>query len=237
MITSKLFTLDPSRVNLYWDVFKYKMTVDITNIHFFRRAKTPEMFMEDVLYLQDNKWGRDIEIDNHDLISSVISWRQTLPTDGSIKIAIQYDRLVVYTNTIPLFQSLIDALDAYGDETSKLHIQYKQAKQLSTYERGVVYQKNPKHRYRIYLTSARRTPQQARDFCDTLTRYAVHPSRSLKSWLREDHSSNRFSQLFNQSGSWTWSHFNFDFDDETLITLLLLSHEEWIGKVCRIEKR
>lgn len=234
VITSKLFKLDKSRVTLYWEVFKYKMSVDIINIHYFRRAKNHEQFRDELANLIDNKWTLDVKLENCDLIDQFISWRQTLPTDGSIKIAIQHDRLAVYSNTLNLFQTLIDALDEYGDETSKLLIKYTYAKQMGNYERGVLYQKNPQHKFRIYLSSDRRDPQQIAEFKSALERYEVYPSKSLQNWFDRPPKS---SFMWGGSGSWTWNHYCFDFDDESLATLFLLSHEDWIGKVCRIEKR
>lgn len=208
------------------------MSVDLVNVHYFRRDKNYDDLTKTVELFQDN-WQM-VKLDNLDLIHQFIDWRADLPTGGLVKVAIQQNRVSVYTNQVSYFQSLLDKLDEYGDETSRLLIQYYQAAPLANYEKGVVYQTKPKHKFRIYLSSKRRTTEQSQEFNESLNRYEVYPSKSLQNWFTNPPNS---TFAWSAPGCWTWEHYFFDFDDETLITLFLLSHEDWIGKVCRIEKR
>jgi hypothetical protein len=57
----------------------------------------------------------------------------------------------------------------------------------------------------------------------------LKPSLSLDNHL----TFNRGTQLY----LWVWSHYFIDFDDEHMISLLLLRFDGLIRKVCKIEKR
>ena len=234
LITPEVFQQDQTRVSLYYTDIKYKMSVHIRDIHFFRDIDTIRKFQQRVYLLSQSRWVEDLV--ESEIIHSFVEWRELYST-AKFKLRVQSDQIDIYSNDLSVFTTLVGHLiDSYGEQITN-RIKYRYARQIKNFEQNVVYQVCPKHKYRIYLSSERRSLEQIADFKKYLEKYKVFPSRSLKYWLSQDHTNNYYVMFSGIAGSWSWNHYSFDFDDEQLITLFLLSHDNWIGKVCRIEKK
>lgn len=247
VITPDKFKIDKTKLSLYFDKFQYKLSICMLNIHYFRYIKNSSEYYDRLVslkeYMSERKDGgyffrpspirtfADI-VDNLPSIEAYSLWRETIGTTD-LMIRIQYDKLDIYSNKMSVFQSLLDELDLVNDF---IDAKFLKSKPMKNFEKEVVYQVNPKHKFRIYLSSECRTIEQVKKLKETLLRHDVCISKALLKWI--DSSDKPPKNPFALSpGIWSWSHYSFDFDDESLITLLCLQHQEWIGKVCRIEKK
>lgn len=87
----------------------------------------------------------------------------------------------------------------------------------------------PKHNYRVYLKSKRIEKAAAEDLKAFIYRNSkfLYPSASLKRWESSVHSWN---------SQWLSGSYFIDYDDENLITLMMLTHGEYLGHRYKLEK-
>lgn len=231
VITPDKFKVDKSKLTLYFGKFKYKVSIAIEGIHHFRLCKTEFGYHERVASKASLSFDR--------LKTEVfVNWRSTLVSTANMMIRIHYDKADIYSNNLSSFQSLLDNFDVIDDYVD---IKYSVVKPMKNFERDVIYHKNPKHNFRIFLASKKWSKQEIRELDEWLKKYNAQPSRSLTDWINPTYKSNLFAYLPATSHSlvsvWSWGNYSFDLDDEHVITLLGLQHDEWISKVCRIEKK
>jgi hypothetical protein len=201
------------------------MTVYIRDIQLFRDTSTVTALRHKMYMLY--QWVD--EIVDKDIILSFVEWRNS--STSNFKLRAHRDYINIYSNDLSVFTTLTEhLLDQHGQQLSS-RIKYRYAQQIPNFEQNVIYQVSPKHKYRIYLSTAKRVDEQIESFKNYLEKYGARASKSLRYWLET------YDRTYPNLGNWSWNHYSFDFDDEQLITLFLLSHDNWVGKVCRIEKR
>jgi hypothetical protein len=147
----------------------------------------------------------------------------------------QVDQLDVYTNTLSIIQDLIDRYD----ECDIRYSQYRYAQPIDNFEYNTVYLKQPKNKYRLYVKSRRYSDEEKVEFGNFLRKQNVRMSASLSMWLNNYEPTTKPHLMIwsRMMTPWAWSHYHFDYDDETIITMLALRFDNVIGKVCKIEKR
>jgi len=253
VITPDKFKIDKSRLSLYFDKFQYRLSLNMSAIHYFRYIKNNSDYDSRVISLRehlssgsDKNWNGFVYqpfgasrsfatiSDNLPSIEAYSLWRETISVPTDVMIRIQCDKLDVYSNKMSIFQSLLDKLDSVNDF---LDVKFLKSKPMKNFEKGIVYRENPKYKFRIYLSCELRTIEQIKQFNDTLLRYDINLSKSLISWIDSSEVMAEKSPFSTTPGTWSWPHFSFDFNDESIITILCLQHQEWIGKVCHIEKK
>lgn len=94
----------------------------------------------------------------------------------------------------------------------------------------VIYHKNPKHKFRVFLKSKVYSFNDMKDLKEFFTRYKKQffPSANLDFFLNWD---NR-----NKSGRWSDGNLFFDYDLEHMQSLIYMTFHEHIKKECMIQK-
>jgi hypothetical protein len=204
------------------------MSIAIPGVQFFRRIKNQEDYNLRVLWhrahiADDDPIGKSA---NYTLIRSFIAFREEIERfNKAAKIVIHHDSVDVYTNDLAVYMELLDTIENSGIDVDSLSIKYRYVTPMMSYDSGVIYQVEPVHRFRMFLKTVRLDNDHTDEFLEFIKKYRMKPSGSLRNHLE-----------FNYN-SWIWCHYFIDFDDENLISLMLLRFDNIVRKVCRIEKR
>lgn len=214
-------------MKLYYDRYAYKINVPITQVYFFRNTRQEADF--DARANRHKSAGVDTDV-NYDLVLAFVQFRQEVSKfQKDFKIIVNYDNIDVYANDLAIFQELLDTITANGVDLDTVFVKYRYAVPKANYDDKIIYHVEPKHNYRALLKSVKLSPTLKTELSDFIAQYRLSPSLSLKNHL----TFNRGNQLY----LWVWSHYFIDFDDEHMISLLLLRFDGLIRKVCKIEKR
>ena len=228
------YTKDAVRLSYYFGKFKFKITAEIPNIHYFRSALTVDA-IPSILRIRPYRGRNNTSKSIGDMTSlhitcihGFVEWREQLAANKDhVRIILTYDKAVVYTNDAALADSFVQAVTV--PPVFKPEIQREYATQVQDYNKHVIYHKDPKFKYRIFL-------KHRKHDIDSLKRFIVHinengfsASRQLSKILA------KLDLSFNNT-FWLWSGLYLDHNDDTAITAFALTHSEFIDKVVRIEK-
>lgn len=240
---------DSSKVSLYYDLYRYRGTLKVNCIEYFRNIVTHTAFLNKLErlifksgYYYSKKNNGDVTIreviktespESYDIIESIVNWRQKLsglPKD--IKIVISHAHFNIYFNDFNIIKPLNDSINNLGKT-----INYSYTEVIPNFKRGVIYHKQPKNKFRLYLKMKRLTGQDRLDFIKFIKQYDYQLSRSLQQSILFKSSRNTFFSrgLYPETLLITSSH-HLDYDEESLLTLFAISYPELVGKVCTIEK-
>lgn len=249
------WTEDTFRVNYYYNLYKYKFWARIPYIHFFRYIKDEYQFNKRLtdtvpaIYYQykTSRFGdgnktfhelmKETKSDNYvDLIKNFIIWRREASKQLKYKIKIRYNTLEIYSND---FVEFMNSLNIASISNKRLYYVNK----IENYCEDVIYQKVPKHKYRLYFQLHRFDKETAKSFIKFLFSHDFSLSRSLNSnvsnflEIKSIKRRNNFYTNYRTDGMTLFTHYYVDFDDEKLLTLLSLFESSIIRRLYRIEKR
>jgi hypothetical protein len=163
-------------------------------------------------------------------IKSFVRWRESLVnTQLKFKIRVNHSHILIYGNDLQLYDNLLTEIK---DSVNLDQIEYYYVKSNPNYDRSVIYLQKPKRKFRIYLKSEMYSTFDREKLLNFMIDKDIYMCRSFTEWLNRNNSTNFFKNT-----SYSWDHFFFELDDETLITLILLKFDRLIRKVCAIEKR
>lgn len=232
MIKPESFELDSARENLYFGRYKYRCTVRIYAVHLFKDARNAAEIQQRLSDLNQRvifTWELPLSISSTNDIEVFVRWKTNHESQrSSFNLMITRDTASVYSNDITIIQSLSNDLrrcDPVVVDSIKLH--YSQTR--PDYESGVLYRKNPKHRYRMYLQSRRYSQIERQELAEFLSEQEVSVGESLAYWLDGD--SSRIGIY------WSLPHLSFDYDDECIATLVALKFNDTIRKIYRIVQK
>jgi hypothetical protein len=241
MITESDFKLDSAQLTFYHDKFKYKMSIWIKGIHHFRTTKSIYEYSQRVdEYYINRMYYNDINsiISDTNLlkpIENLVIWRSTIIEKNlNFKLRFGENKITIYANDFTVFELLLTELKYSKDDTI---ISYNYSEPMTNHERGVIYQTEPKRKFRIYMKQQLYTTEQREKLYDYLSRYDITMSPSMTKWITGKSSSQIFVGMHNYNLIYSWDNYFFDFDQESLITLLSLKFDNLIRKVCTIQKR
>lgn len=240
MIDDSYFKLDISRSAFYFDKFKYKMSVFVRNVHYFRSIKTVDNFHKKInrysTQLNDGfLFFDDIQLlvadkTTQTAIESFVRWRESLVnTQLKFKIRVNHSHILIYGNDLQLYDGLLTEIK---DSVNLAQIEYYYVNSNPNYDRSVIYLQKPKRKFRIYLKSEMYCTSDREKLLNFMIDKDIYMCRSFNEWLNRNNSNNFFKNT-----SYSWDHFFFELDDEMLITLILLKFDRLIRKVCAIEKK
>jgi hypothetical protein len=217
------------------------MSIWIKGIHFFRTTKSIYEYSQKVdEYYINRMYYNDINsiVSDTNLlkpIENLIVWRSSIIEKNlDFKLRFGENKITIYANDFTVFELLLTELKYSKDDTI---ISYNYSEPMTNYERGVVYQKEPKRKFRIYMKSKIYTTEEREKLYDYLSRYDITMSPSMIKWVTGKTSTQHFSGMQNYNLMYSWDNYFFDFDQESLITLLSLKFDNLIRKVCTIQKR
>lgn len=238
------FKKDKARVSLYYEKYKFKGTICIPGIEWFRYIKTIDDYQKKLessinTYLLNRivSSNKTITIrkyleENHpgslERIKDFILWRSFLDK-FDVKLVITFGRVYVYSNEEEVFSNLLFSELNYVES-------------IPNWEKGVIYHKNPKNKWRIYFKHTRLNESEAKAFIEFLERYSFIPSYSLQRLL---YPKNGRTLLWNTITAINYKkvqpiylrdiHY-VDFDDEVLTTIIGVGYGTMIKRVSKIEK-
>jgi hypothetical protein len=241
MITESDFKLDSAQLTFYHDKFKYKMSIWIKGINHFRTTKSIYEYSQKVdEYYINRMYYNDINsiVSDANLlkpIENLIVWRSSIIEKNlDFKLRFGENKITVYSNDFTVFELLLTELK-YSKDDNIISCNYSEP--MTNYERGVIYQKEPKRKFRIYMKGMLYTTEQREKLYEYLSRYDITMSPSMTKWITGKASSQIFAGFQNYNLMYSWDNYFFDFDQESLITLLSLKFDNLIRKVCTIQKR
>lgn len=197
---------------------------------YYRKYKFRAVFYDPAMYISYKNISKfflssDSKSQNAvllDLSNKLAIWKcWTVANTADTKKLLSGNNYVLYTNDVTLIEKFVEITEIAP--TSIIHRIVKR-----TYEKGVVYHKYPKKKFRLYFNFHRFSIDDQKDFMQFLDSNDFSPSDSLTRRLNSRRHSMFPLILYT-------SHF-VDYDDEKLLTVLALTYNDTIRKVCRIEK-
>lgn len=235
------FALDDRRFNWYFDKYQLRANIKFPGIQYFRYIKSIEDFENRLNqsigqnYLSGSKSSRTTVRTRVEkaipVLQKFIEWKllqNSSKTDFICRIA--YDSVDIYTNDLRIIQDLKSLIDY----DNKVIFNFFRAEKIPNFERSVVYHKNPKHNYRVYLSSRVWTFDERKSLLNFLDEHSsqAFACQSLMEWMT------RVYRITNANNArWSNNSFFIDFDDEQFITYFGLKFNGSIGKLCHIKKR
>ena len=215
------FTIDKKRLNLYFDIYQYKINLDIADAHKFKYTsyqnfdeRLQDLIARQITYSDVKHHYPDIK--------RFLYWRENIRSDDC-KIAVLYNKVTVYTNSTNLIDTLLTTVDIGSDRVHLL-----KAEVMRGFERDVVYLVEPQHKFRLFFRDTELTVPELDQIKKFLYEQDITLGRALKKCFRSNP---------NWRGKYHLWNCTIDFDREELITYMSLKFDNLIGKVSRIEKR
>lgn len=220
------------RDELYYNKYQYRARFALEGVRYTWYSKTPEELEKRINTKKPSYYGirkedRIAVNDNLETIKQFITWRNQCKIDRTAIIRVEFNTVGIFSNDLALLKSL----ESLGNG---LEVDYTEV-QTSKFVGVKTFVNEPKHKYRVYLKSKLIEGPIIKDLHELIKKTpSLHPSESLKYWLRGAHSANlTYSWRYRYTNS---THF-IDYDDESTLSYLALMHGEYLGKRYKLEKR
>ena len=234
-------------MNWYFDRYQYKLEFDLPYVHYFRNVRTVEQYERQLYRLGDlnmislhqviyRQTSESFDLDASAAIIKFVRWRSKndeLDQGKSTRyfIRTQVDKLAVYTGDLGAIQSLVDLYTE--DDLLARQVRYLYSEKTPGFDKTAIYRVDPKNKFRIYLKSRRYSIPERKELYEFLIDKKIKLTWTMQHWLVDEPTPSWNSNY----RSWAFSSHYFDFDDETLITMLYLKFNAVVGKVCTIQKK
>lgn len=233
------FLLDTNRLSFYFDKFKYKMVISLEGIQYFRNCQSKYEIDNKIFSYKSKKnlyYYDDIKLIMNDNIkmsdiSNVIEWKQTVDKT-KIKFVTTDNKISIYSDDHSIFENLLNSVKSIHKFSTFYYVE-----KMKNYVSGDIYLKSPKYKFRIYLKCSNYKEEQKQKLKEFLDYYKMSKCPSLNRWLNDIPTYNPPNSFSSYVRSWAWDYYFFEFDDESLITMISLKFDNLIGKVCTVHKR
>ena len=117
MITDIDFTLDSTRMSFYYDIFKYKISIHLPGIQYFRYCRDNDigrLYNYEYEYLECHSEGIEKTLNNSRLMSDIfkfVKWRNSIVDKSKLKVLICRDKIIVYSIDIENINNLLNKID------------------------------------------------------------------------------------------------------------------------------
>lgn len=222
--------------NLFFSKFQYKASFTADLLHCTRYAKTVRELENVLLNRVRDHISIFVPVDvthnkthfpsNKSFLDSFTIWK-TINHGPDCMIRIDYKSGSVYSNDLKKLEELETLCKTHNPK-----IKYTQVKLLPASD--VLYRKNPKHKYRVYLRSKNISLDMHDEVAEFLNRHTktFYPCSALSTWLNASDKNLRYWKYRYCSAS-----FFVDYDNEADETLLRLSMGDYLGKVYKIQQK
>jgi hypothetical protein len=240
IIEGRIYQYDSTGIDTYYSKYSFKVHISFPCVGKARYYKDAPSFISRLDKQLYNSWAgisstlrETIKRGGGSLddLLQFISWKNTLSNRNikynlvaGAKLVTTRNNLLIYFNDPEIVQNFIDNVG--GKFT--INAYYRTKKQ--DYLKDVVYQKNPTHKWRIYLTSQHLSIDEALDFSEFLIGNNVKACPSLLKNLNRTYARTFKPMIYIFSGNFI------DINDERLTTILGLQFPAFIKKVCNIER-
>lgn len=230
--------LDYTRVNLYYNRFKYRVKVKLRAVHYFRYCKNNNDVYERLVrerfgfstgYHRASSLMDELKQSStfSDLVYyDFVNWRTK---NTSVKITVSANTLDCYLSDLDELVDLIKILPS----STKLYITYVEP--VANYKAKTVYHKFPVHKFRIYFKTHRIEGSDIAKFKEFIATYNNQVSPALKSEIFNIYNKNR--RMLRGNYVLLLPHYYVDVDHEHDILLWSLRYPDLIRTVFNIEKR
>jgi hypothetical protein len=210
-------TLQPN-VNQHWlwyDKYKYKVCFDLKQIGIHRNYDL-EIIQSELL--RSNL--REAYVKNLIEIKKFLIWKSA--NDDYIKTLKHVNSITVYSTRYDIIEDLAKIL-GQPNTVEEVLVNFSRPKE-------IIYHKNPKHNFRIYLKSRVYSHTELIELRDFFTKYKKHffPSPNFNFYMHWDAN--------NKNGRWIGGDLFFDYDDEHMQSLFYMTFHECIKKEYSIQK-
>ena len=217
------FKTDSSKT-LYFNQYKYKVSLSLTGVHLTRGISTIEKFNE-----RFNK--RNIRINqyiqslihrdppkhiNSDLIEKFMAWR--LVNDNKLQIRLEFDKVHFYSNDIPLLETILNISP---------NVECYQALDLQVPSGIKYFSIQPKFEYRVYLKDIVLTEEDHKELKKFHYKYEYSSEFKFSPGL---------TYILKNNRRYIIKYF-IDCKTENSVTHLYLLFSHILGKKYKLEKR
>ena len=214
--------------NTYYNKYLYRAKFSISGLCHTYNVKDSKGLVERVNatgYLRLRADRKAIVLENKQLLSSYIDWRNAHKKQGHITFRLEGDTASIYSNDLELLLTL---------KNIPVEVEITEVK-LEQFAGTKYYVRTPKHKYRIYLKTVYiKDKTFITDLDNTLKKSKeLVPSPSLKGWLRGYKNSHLYSWRYRYASG---SH-SIDYDNESTLSYLVLMYGDMLGKRYKLEKR
>lgn len=234
LIDGITFLYDTTGFGLYFGKYAYKAKMVFKAVGLVRYYKTVDQFdlrLDQTMY---SYWNNNtnctlrniIGDDGGDVLAlkKFINWKNN-DFDKTAKIVTTRNTITFYFNKINTIKSFQAAVGKYNTACS-----WRQ--KTTKYKRGVVYHKNPTHKWRILMHANYINAAEFENFEALLTNYDIKACPTILRTMRMYHNNRLTSPGF-------YIHQNnfLDVNDERITTLIALQFPRLIKKICTIERK
>ena len=216
----------------YYSKYDYRLRLKIPCITYTWYCKTVEDLNNRIEGRVKAQYFRipanklDTVLENRSALEEVIKSQILKKTKKDFASRIEGDTIAFFSNDLKFLDEI----------TSKIGVEYKLdiTKAESSGFVGIKYfVKQPKHKYRVYLRS-KRVEDTLHDDLDQLFKRtkSLYPSPALKKWANTK--THRYGLWYFR---WTSSMHFIDYDDESVLSYLALTHGDILGKRYKLEMR
>lgn len=205
----------------YYNKYKYKTNFILNGVRYLWDVTTPYKFDSKLKLIPSLE--KKTMIENKQKLLSFIEWRLANTGKGkSATIRVERNSVSVFSNDLSILKTL-----SVIDPDLKLTV--TEAK--TTEYAGVKYFVNePKHKFRVYMSGARVDNNLYTELTNFLkSQKNLYLSNSFKRWVAHGRS--------NWRTQWISSVLSIDYDDENMLSYLMLMYGNLIGKRYKLEKR
>jgi hypothetical protein len=214
----------------YYGKYKYRVRFKLPCIRYASREKNVDGLLKRVNTQHEWKGIRKADRDTValylDCLTRFIDYRNTLKENNNGIIRVEFNTVAFFSNDLALLK-LSEAINPHSE------YDYTEA-QVTTFVGVKTFVSEPKHKYRVYFKSKIIESDFVIQLYDLIKRSPeMHPSYSLKCWLRRYNTSLTHSWRYRFTNA---THF-IDYNDESTLSYLALMHGEFLGKRYKLEKR
>lgn len=222
--TESLIHKYEDRDHYYYNKFKYRAKFTIqgirSSIYCDDKTALPEKFVR-----PRSKHLKDYSETDLEPILNWIDWRNTYKPSKQIFYRIEANNVSVFSNDL----SLLETLKCLGED---IYVEFTEARNILTYVGTKTFVREPKHKFRIHLKSMKVDENILNNLRSMLAvNKSLFPSQAFKEWLTVIPRANHWRHKYTSA-----SHF-VDYDDENILSYLLLLHGNIFGKKYKLEKR
>lgn len=208
LIDEDSFKLHTTKISLYYDRFKYRARIHIPDVQYYRNHR----------YRRSSSSLPSIQ--------KFLNWKKTVESRTDLIVRVSSNLTDIYSNDVNVIKDAVNSIVC----DSSLRYELQRVEQLPNFDRSKVYLKKPKFKYRLYFKWAKLEDIEIEQLQQFIESYEIKCSDSLNRWFFRHGQGSRFS-------SYLWDNYFFDFDDDRIITLMILKFGNIVRRVCDIEKR
>lgn len=206
----------------YFGAYKYRARMKIVgaNLMWFNK-KAISVHDINWKYEKNTQRKQDI-INNLPVINNLIKWTVDLKKSKTITTRIESDTLAIFANDLSLLTQL-----------KSIHNDVNITEAITSEYAGIKYfVREPKHKYRIYFKSLRIDHKTRNDIAEIIDKNKnLYPSKALNEWINPSTDTRN-----NWRHKWLSASYSLEYDDESMLSYLLLMHSELFGKKYKLEK-